>query len=224
MERKEKKSNEEDENTVEMDEEEIIKQVEFSKKTVKKKNNKEVKEDADEEDLETKRVRPKFFCCNGITKNQNRVALNVMLKEQQDQLVKFRKYAETKKWQRIHSDHYDWYMFPIEDGSQRKYNVYADDVTELKNNRKWILGYREGIEFCAKAWGWNAKCKCMIQPPDKDMGWTAWDVRLAKIIRSLWLFEETQLLHSMQEFARIVKPNMGLSYGRICLDEVFYMK
>jgi len=220
MEQIDKKSNEDDEDTLEMDEEEI-KKVLVTNKSGKNKNEK-----VENQNLNTKSVRPKFFCClnSGVTKNQNRVALNVMLKEQQDQLVKFRKYAETKKWQRIHSDHYDWFMFPIEDGSQRKYNVYQDDVTELQNNRKWILGYREGIELCVKAWGWNLKCKCMIQPPDKDMGWTHWDVRLAKIIRSLWLFGETQLLISVQEFARIVKPNMGLSYGPINLDEVFFMK
>jgi hypothetical protein len=43
-----------------------------------------------------------------------------------------------------------------------RYNVYEEDVNELKGNRKWLLGYREGVEICARAWGWNVKCKCEV--------------------------------------------------------------
>lgn len=76
----EKKSIEDDENTLEMDDEEI-KKVIISKKSTTTKKKKESKiEEEEDEDLSTKRVRPKFFCCDGVTKNQNRVALNVMLK------------------------------------------------------------------------------------------------------------------------------------------------
>jgi len=178
----------------------------------------------EEDDGSGGRVRPKFFCALGSIKNRSRAPISIMLKEQQDQLVKFRKYADASKWDQIHSGHYDWFMFPIEDGSQRKYNVYSEDVIELRNHRKWILGYREAVELCARAWGWNVKCKCDIIPLDKGMGWTDWDVRLAKIIRSLWLFGEKQYMESMQLYARRVKPNGGLSYGPICLDEVFSMK
>jgi len=145
------------------------------------------------------------------------------LKDQQEQLGKFRKYANLRKWQNIHNDHYDWFMFPIEDGSKARYNVYEDDVVELMNNRKWILGYREGIQHCARAWGWNVKASTLMKPTDEEMGWTHWDVRLAKIIRSLWLFGEKELFDSMQSFAKTVKPNGGLRYGNISLDEVYHM-
>ena len=56
-----------------------------------------------------------------------------------------------------------------------------------------------------------------------EQGWTDWDVRLAKMIRSTFLFEQRELMESLQGFARYVKPHGGLSYGHINLDEVYFM-
>ena len=55
------------------------------------------------------------------------------------------------------------------------------------------------------------------------MKWTYWDIRLAKIIRSMWLFSCKKEMEAFQALARTVKPGGGLRYGRICLDEVLYM-
>jgi hypothetical protein len=120
-------------------------------------------------------------------------------------------------------DAHSRFMFPIEDGSQSNYNVLEDDVAELKADPEWLANYHESVMWVAKAWGWDVKEENMIQPKESGMGWDNWDVRLAKIIRSLWLFGENQLMTSMQKFARIVAPNGGLRYGGIILDEVFYM-
>merc|ERR1711904_314272 len=61
------------------------------------------------------------------------------------------------------------------------------------------------------------------------MGYSAFnDVRLAKICRSLFLFEQDELLSLMQEFAREVqrteKGGASFFYGRICLDELLYFE
>ena len=48
-------------------------------------------------------------------------------------------------------------------------------------------------------------------------------MRLAKIVRSLWLFECDELMLSMQKFARTVKPHGGFRYGSVALDELLYM-
>ena len=55
----------------------------------------------------------------------------------------------------------------------------------------------------------------------RGQAWTHWDVRLAKIVRSLWLFECDELMLSMQKFARTVKPHGGFRYGSVALDELF---
>jgi len=146
-----------------------------------------------------------------------------MLAVQQRQLKVFRKKAAKGRWDEIHHDHFDWYMFPIEDGSQSQYNVLEKDVEELKACAEWHDGYLEGVEFVAKAWGWDVKMGVSVEPLEDGMRWTNWDVRLAKIVRSLWIFGEKEYMESMQKFARMIAPKGGLYYGYICLDEIFYM-
>lgn len=84
--------------------------------------------------------------------------------------------------------------------------------------------YREGATLVLRAWGWDVATGAMIEPQEAGMGWTSWDVRLAKILRSLWLFQERDLLTSVQGYARAVKPDGGLRYGPHSLDEVYYMR
>jgi len=114
-------------------------------------------------------IRPMFFCSNGRTKNPLRATLSKMLTVQQRQLSVFRKKASKNHWSEIHHDHYDWYMFPIEDGSQRQYNVLSNDVEELKSDPNWYAGYLEAVELVAKAWGWDVKKKNLFNPC--WMGW-----------------------------------------------------
>jgi hypothetical protein len=139
------------------------------------------------------------------------------------QLAVFRKHANNNDWDEIHHDHYDWFMFPIEDGSQSQYNVLSDDVKELLNDETWHAGYKEAVILVAKAWGWDVEKQAPVEPKHENMGWTGWDVRLAKIIRSLWIFGQDDFKESMQKFAWKVKPHGNLRYGYICLDEVLYM-
>jgi len=146
-----------------------------------------------------------------------------MYNVQQRQLNIFRKKAAKGLWDEIHHDHFDWYMFPIEDGSQSQYNVLEKDIEELKSDEEWHNGYLQGVEFVAKAWGWDVKMGASVEPRETGMGWTNWDVRLAKIVRSLWIFGEKEYMESMQKFARTVKPKGGLYYGYTCLDEIYFM-
>ena len=115
-------------------------------------------------------------------------------------------------------------MFPIEDGRRVGYNVLADDAAELKRDVEWRGNYREGVRLVAAAWGWDALEGEPLEHCHSDQKWSFWDVRLAKMIRSLWLFEEDDLFRSMQKLARVLKPNGGFRYGTICLDEILYMQ
>jgi hypothetical protein len=166
-------------------------------------------------------VRRKFFNSGTRTRNPYRTSLEKMKKAQKKQLEQFRKYANKNSWQSIHHDHYDWFMFPIEDGSQYQYNVLEDDVKELLEDSEWLAGYKEGVQIVSKAWGWDIDARKTIE--GEGIGWTGWDVRLAKMIRSLWIFGIEDYKDSLQNFAWTVKPTGGLSYGYICLDEVLYM-
>ena len=169
-------------------------------------------------------MRPKFFNARGETKNLYRASLEAMKQVQLEQLETFRRKAEAGEWAEIHRDHFDWYMFPIEDGSQSEYNVREEDVAELIADPEWRARYHESVALVAAAWGWDVERAAPIPSPKPGQEWTDWDVRLAKIIRSLWLFGQGQDMASMQAFARWVKPNGGLSYGFINLDEVYFMR
>mmetsp|Transcript_24106 Transcript_24106/g.43451 ORF Transcript_24106/g.43451 Transcript_24106/m.43451 type:complete len:116 (-) Transcript_24106:4-351(-) len=54
------------------------------------------------------------------------------------------------------------------------------------------------------------------------------DVRLAKVIRSLWIFRERAYMESMQAFAWDLQANekrgRSFTYGGTCLDEILYME
>lgn len=166
-------------------------------------------------------VRPQFFCCRA-SRNPQRASLEDFKEAQGSRCERFRRHASNNCWDKVHAGHFDWYMFPIEDGSQRRYNVFAGDVEDLRADAQWLKRYREGVRLVAMAWGWDVEKKQNTEVK-RGMGWTHWDVRLAKIIRSLWLFGQWDYMASMQQFARTVKPKGGLRYGSINLDEVFFM-
>ena len=66
-----------------------------------------------------------------------------------------------------------------------------EDVADLKSDPEWRVGYLESVRLCALAWGWDVDTGARV-PPDqrhRTQGWSDWDVRLAKMIRSLWIFE-----------------------------------
>eukprot|EP01059_Diplonema_ambulator_P013086 TRINITY_DN2360_c0_g1_i1.p1 TRINITY_DN2360_c0_g1~~TRINITY_DN2360_c0_g1_i1.p1 ORF type:complete len:191 (+),score=74.50 TRINITY_DN2360_c0_g1_i1:55-627(+) len=175
------------------------------------------------------KVRPAFFNSRGAKKNRGRVSLQQMKSAQMGGggrygLKVFRELAEKKQWGKIHSGHYDWWMFPIEDGSQTEYNVFENDVRELQGDAEYMANYREAVRLVVRAWGWDIDRAEPVTPFEQTMGWTHWDVRLAKITRSLWLFEQRDYLESIQTFARHLKPNGGFRYGGINLDEILHMK
>ncbi|CAE8672965.1 unnamed protein product, partial [Polarella glacialis] len=149
--------------------------------------------------------------------------------KQFETLEVFRKCQQDATWDRIHRGHFDWWMFPIDDGSKPDFNVNSEaDVVALRSDSEWRERYHEGLALVAASWGWDVAACSRIEPPAPGMAYSGWDVRLAKMCRSLYLFEEDTLLSSMQTFAREVqqkeKGGASFFYGRICLDELLYFQ
>lgn len=61
--------------------------------------------------------------------------------------------------------------------------------------------------LASAAWGWDLDQACRIDPPENGMAWTNWDVRLAKMCRSVYLLEQGDMLASLQKFARDLQEN-----------------
>eukprot|EP00933_Yihiella_yeosuensis_P048313 TRINITY_DN4441_c0_g6_i1.p1 TRINITY_DN4441_c0_g6~~TRINITY_DN4441_c0_g6_i1.p1 ORF type:complete len:239 (+),score=56.93 TRINITY_DN4441_c0_g6_i1:44-760(+) len=151
------------------------------------------------------------------------------LAKQRETLQQLQNYKQEDRWDRIHRAHYDWWMFPIDDGSKADFNVYnEEDVDALKSNEEWLANYHEGVALVAEAWGWDVAASQRIEQLATGQAYSGWDVRLAKMCRSLYLFEQKPLLDSMQAFAREVqqkeKEGGSFFYGTVCLDELLYFE
>lgn len=163
------------------------------------------------------------------TKTMTSKKLETFKAKQAETLSMFRKYAEAGTWDKLHRHHFDWWMFPIDDGSKAEFNLCSEeDVAALQGDPQWLEGYHEALKLAAAAWGWDLEKACRIEPPETGMAWTNWDVRLAKMCRSLYLMEEETFLDSLQKFARDLqekeKEGKGFFYGTICLDELLYFQ
>ena len=150
----------------------------------------------------------------------------MLLQMQTKYLDFFKSCAELNNWAKLQRDHFDWWIFPIDDSSRPEYNLYSeDDIGLLRSDPIWLNNYRESVRIIASSWGWDVEDSCRIP---NGGAWNHHDVRLAKVIRSLWLFEITEYFNSMQEFARSDQKNekggRGFHYGRINLDEMLYMR
>ncbi len=175
-------------------------------------------------------VRPPRWLDRGAFKTMTLKKLTAFKAKQVETLSIFRQHAKPGSWEKLHQDHFDWWMFPIDDGSKDEFNICSEeDVTTLRGDVEWLKGYHEALRLAAAAWGWDLTNACRIEPPETGMAWTNWDVRLAKMCRSLYLFEEEELLDSLQTFARDLqikekKGKEGFFYNTICLDELLYFQ
>ena len=174
-------------------------------------------------------VRPPRWLDRGAFESMTSKKLTTFKAKQVETLSIFRQHAKTGSWEKLHQDHFDWWMFPIDDGSKDEFNICSEeDVTTLRGDAEWLKGYHEALRLAAAAWGWDLTKARRIEPPETGMAWTFWDVRLAKMCRSLYLFEETERLDSLQTFARDLqkkeKKGEGFFYNTICLDELLYFQ
>jgi len=123
-----------------------------------------------------------------------------------EQLVKFEKWAKQGRWEMFHhkNSHYDWWMFPIDRGSNgqgKKYTVYKPEIEALKCNPEFMKNYRRGAELVAKSWGWDITTGRPVANPKPSQHWEDWPVRLGKMANSLQLFGEEKYRENMKKFA-----------------------
>jgi hypothetical protein len=154
-------------------------------------------------------------------------------KKQHEYLEKFRACESINDWDAVHSDHYDWWMFPIDDGRLDQFNLKSEsDVDALVHDPEWMGNFRESVRIVALSMGWdlhgNAVCSSRRGVPFEVIKYHNKDVRLAKMIRSAWILGVEDVFESLQRFAhhinRIHYNGDGFWYGSINLDEILYMR
>ena len=154
----------------------------------------------------------------------NFIGITGLKQAQAKQLVDFEHWASESNWQAIHMAHYDWWMFPIDEGSAhgQKYVVYPGDIVILKQDPEYLRNYLRGVELLALAWGWDlAQCQAIAQP-QPGQAWSRLPIRLYKAARSLQLFGCTDQFESLKALAlNLIAQGESLRYGNSDLAVLF---
>ncbi len=137
--------------------------------------------------------------------------------QQQDHLNRLQTFATKREWEHLqqHTTHldsgFDWWMFPINEGSAgytNYYNVSPEDVTSLRRDTVFMNHYREGVILVTKSWGWDLEKGKALTSDDKQR-WTRYEVRLKKMLQSLELFDEKVLHDQLINFIESQKITLG---------------
>lgn len=74
--------------------------------------------------------------------------VTALKKKQLATLEMFQSHASSQQWGKLHSQHFDWWMFPIDDGSDPQYNVRSEcDIQLLLADEEWRERYEKSIAF-----------------------------------------------------------------------------
>ena len=143
---------------------------------------------------------------SSLTTNSHLSPKAKAVKEKQAwQLDQFEQWAKAGQWNKIHSAHYDWWMYPIDKSSGKHgvtYQLNSNEIMTLKSDPEFMNNYRRGVVLGAKAWGWDVLGCKPIENPTKDQKWQDWNVRLGKMADSLHLFGEEDLRQSMRKYVQ----------------------
>jgi hypothetical protein len=139
------------------------------------------------------------------------VGVEKLAVKQAKHLRKLQVLANLNQWEHLglHTGHphsgFDWWMFPIDQASTAhgsKYTVSQADINTLKQDPRFMESYRHGVGLVLSSWGWDVAQSQFVKSPHPSQRWTGYEVRLGKMIHSLWLFGETELLRSVKKFCQ----------------------
>ncbi|MGD0803600.1 MAG: hypothetical protein ABSA11_05950 [Candidatus Bathyarchaeia archaeon] len=141
------------------------------------------------------------------------VGYEVLKNRQRKQLESFEEWTINRRWSSFHTNHYDWWMFPIDEPSRYGYawTVYDGDIAELVKDEAYIRNYLRGVELLALSWGWNLANGLYVTNFDEDQVWQDWPIRLYKASKSLKLFGFDRLFESLRTYANDLM-NKGESF------------
>ena len=131
------------------------------------------------------------------------------------ELAKHRQLADSGQWKKIHNDHYDWWLFPIDRGSisyGEKYNIAGKPLKRLKRNRRFLKNVAEAIKINALAFGWDIETSTYVDDMNWDAGqdpWLAYPTRIWKMTRS------AQILGLKKEFESLLLLQESLAEGGV---------
>ena len=132
------------------------------------------------------------------------VALEQLDAMHKKQLDFFEQRTKSQEFVAIHSSHYDWWFFPIDErsGHGYKFTVTEEEVEMLKKDLVYMQNLRRGIHLLLFAWGFDSNTNQFVKNPKKGQQWTRYPVRLYKAGRCAQIFGEAKLFDSILTFTR----------------------
>jgi len=126
-----------------------------------------------------------------------------LMEKQAAQLAKFERLVSSGEFTGIHSDHYDWWMFPIDERSSRglEFTVFQDDIVALKQNPEFMKSYRKGMYLLLFSWGWDMNTNSKVKNAGTGQKWQMYPIRFYKVAKSALIFDQSDYFNSMKKYA-----------------------
>jgi hypothetical protein len=123
---------------------------------------------------------------------------------QAEQVKIFEAYARNHQWDKFHTDHYDWWCFPVNRPSRGygdQYYFSEAELASLRDDADFMESYRRGVQLVVLSYGWDMSTGSSVDILEKGQGWRHYGVRLGKIATSLQLLREEDFFRKLQQFA-----------------------
>lgn len=135
------------------------------------------------------------------------IGVETLIQENAKQLLQFRTFAENHDWHSFHSNHYDWWAFPIGSPSSYgyRYSVSKESVEILKQSSQFQSNLSECADLLLMSWGWDSAKNEKLANVEPGQAWAHWPIRLYKAWRSMQtfgLFEQEISLRAYAHFLR----------------------
>ena len=141
------------------------------------------------------------------------IGVEALIRENANQLAQFRTFAENRDWQSFHSNHYDWWAFPIGSPSSYgyRYSVSKESVKVLKQSTEFLSNLSESADLLLLSWGWDSTKNENLVNVDSGQAWAHWPIRLYKAWHSMRTFELLEKEISLNTYAHYLREN-GYSF------------
>jgi len=151
------------------------------------------------------------------------VGVDKLINVNANQLLEFRIFAENRDWHSFHSNHYDWWAFPIGSPSSYgyRYSVSKDSVAVLKQSDQFLCNLSECAELLMLSWGWDSTSNEPLAKVDSGQAWANWPIRLYKAWCSMQIFGLLEKEASLSSYAHYLRAS-GVSFqyrGRDLFEE-----
>jgi hypothetical protein len=137
------------------------------------------------------------------------IGIDTLIQENYKQLLQFRTFAENHDWHSFHSNHYDWWAFPIGSPSSYgyRYSVSKESVEILKQSSQFLSNLSECTDLLLLSWGWDSVKNEKLAHIESGQAWAHWPIRLYKAWRSMQTFSLLEKETSLSLYAYSLREN-----------------